>query len=323
MKRFERIFEPKVALSLITLIAVVFRVIPLRYKYLFGYDPYFHLAYIEESLKAGEWINFLTIAGGPWGFLIKNFHPLGLWMVPADVYKILKIFGVSLYDAFRITPVIFGVLTIIFFYLTMLNFYGKREAFFSALFLSVMFGHVFRSMANYYRGDNYMLFWYSVALFGVSLALKKTRRSWRYKRFAFYLIPAFASGLAAIFWQAYYPMAHLLIATERFLSFLHDRGNYKRHNRPKIILTRPRRVLQDNQTNPLAKRSSLIAGELKVFTDEYSIYDSLKEGLGVINPHERVNHSGREFARGEVHVNSCENRHGFLRAYLRKYRVPA
>ena len=62
-------------------------------------------------------------------------------------------------------------------------------------------------------------------------------------------------------------------------------------------------------------------GELKVFTDEYSIYDSLKEGLGgIIISHERVNHSGREFARGEVHVNTCENRHGFLRTYLRKYR---
>ncbi|MBP1912507.1 hypothetical protein [Thermococcus stetteri] len=67
---------------------------------------------------------------------------------------------------------------------------------------------------------------------------------------------------------------------------------------------------------------NLIAGELKVFTDEYSIYDSLREGLGVISSHERVNHSEREFARCE-HVNSCENRHGFLRAYLRKYRVPA
>ncbi|MBP1912511.1 hypothetical protein J2747_001835 [Thermococcus stetteri] len=64
---------------------------------------------------------------------------------------------------------------------------------------------------------------------------------------------------------------------------------------------------------------NLIAGELKVFTDECSIYDSLREGLGVINSHERVNHSEREFARCE-HVNSCENRHGFLRAYLRKYR---
>ncbi|MCD6143717.1 MAG: transposase [Thermococcus sp.] len=62
-------------------------------------------------------------------------------------------------------------------------------------------------------------------------------------------------------------------------------------------------------------------GGLKVFTDEYSIYDPLKEDWGnVISSHEWVNHSGKKFARGEVHVNTCGNRHSFLRAYLRKYR---
>ncbi|NJE06949.1 oligosaccharyl transferase, STT3 subunit [Thermococcus sp. M39] len=216
MKRFEKVFEPKVALPLITLIAAVFRLIPLRYKYLFGYDPYFHLAYIEESLKAGYWLKFITFANGPWG--AKVSHPLGLYLAPYYVYKFLSVFGVSLYDAFRITPVIFGVFTIVFFYLAMLNFYGKREAFFSALFLSVMFGHVFRSMANYYRGDNYMLFWYSVALFGISLAVKHQRRKWTYKRLIFYLIPAFGSGLASIFWQAYYPIFVFLLANAFFIA---------------------------------------------------------------------------------------------------------
>ncbi|AHF81400.1 STT3 domain-containing protein [Thermococcus paralvinellae] len=216
MEKLDKIFGPKFALSLIILIAAVFRLVPLRYKYLFGYDPYFHLAYIEESLKAGYWLKFITFANGPWGTKIS--HPLGLYLAPYYVYKVLSVFGVSLYDAFRVTPVIFGVLTIVFFYLAMFNLYGKREAFFSALFLSVMFGHVFRSMANYYRGDNYMLFWYSVALFGVSLALKKTRRAWRYKRFVFYLIPAFASGLAAIFWQAYYPIFAFLLTNAFFIT---------------------------------------------------------------------------------------------------------
>jgi len=67
MKRFEKVFEPKVALPLIVLIATVFRLIPLRYKYLFGYDPYFHLAYIEESLKvdvspgnSNFWLSLIT-----------------------------------------------------------------------------------------------------------------------------------------------------------------------------------------------------------------------------------------------------------------------
>ncbi|MFA4701987.1 glycosyltransferase family 39 protein [Pyrococcus kukulkanii] len=142
----------------------------------------------------------------------------------------MKIFGVSLYNAFRITPVIFGVLTIVFFYLTMLNFCGKREAFFSAFFLSVMFGHVFRSMANYYRGDNYMLFWYSVAFFGISLAFKYRRKKWAY---IFYILPAFASGLASIFWSAYYPIFVFLLGNALFIAigaFISGKEKYFMHS---------------------------------------------------------------------------------------------
>ncbi|WP_175060107.1 STT3 domain-containing protein [Thermococcus sp. 2319x1] len=214
---FGRMLKPKAALPLITVIALIFRLVPLRFKYMLGYDPYFHLAYIEEALRAGEWFNFLSIAGGPWGYQVRTFHPLGLWMTPAYVYKILKVFGISLYNAFRITPVIFGVLTIVFFYLALLKLYDKKRAFFASLFLALSYGHVFRSMANYYRGDNYMLFWYSIALFGISLAIEKKHPRWRYKRLIFYIIPALASGFASIFWQAYYPIFVFLLANALFL----------------------------------------------------------------------------------------------------------
>ncbi|MDI3475595.1 MAG: dolichyl-phosphooligosaccharide-protein glycotransferase [Thermococcaceae archaeon] len=210
------VLKPKFALPLVTGVALILRLLPLRLKYMLGYDPYFHLAYIEEALKAGEWFNFLTIAGGPWGFQVRTFHPLGLWMTPAYVYKVLKVFGISLYDAFRITPVIFGVLTVAFFYLALLKLYDEKRALFASLFLAVSFGHVFRSMANYYRGDNYMLFWYSIALFGTAYALRGEK--FGSKRFLLYLIPALASGFASIFWQAYYPIFVFLLANALFLA---------------------------------------------------------------------------------------------------------
>jgi len=73
-------------------------------------------------------------------------------------------------------------------------------------------------MANYYRGDNYMLFWYSVALLGISYALSLRRRKWRYKRLMFYLVPTLASGFASIFWQAYYSIFIFLLANAIFLA---------------------------------------------------------------------------------------------------------
>ncbi|CAB50367.1 oligosaccharyl transferase [Pyrococcus abyssi] len=217
-----RILEPKIALPIVVLVGVTLRVIPLRFKYLLGYDPYFHLAYIEESLKAGKWFNFFTIANGPWGFQIKSFHPLGLWMTPAYIYRFLKVFGISVQTVFKITPVIFGTLTIVFFYISLLKLYGKEKAFFASIFLALSFGHIFRSMANYYRGDNYMLFWYSLALAGIAYAL----RTKGYRRLVFYLVPTLASGISSVFWQAYYPLFVFLSLNGVFLaigSFLLDK----------------------------------------------------------------------------------------------------
>ena len=211
------LITPRYAAVFITLVAAAIRLIPMRFRYLLGYDPYFHLAYIEYAQTHG-WVNFFTYATGPWGFQIKSFHPLGLWMTPTYVYKLLRPFGVSLFNAFRLTPVIFGVLTVILVYFSVLKLYRKEEAFLSAFFLAVSFGHVFRSMAGYYRGDNYMLFWYGVALFGIALALFVRRSSWRYGRLFLYLIPGLSAGFAAAFWQAYYPIFAILLTNAVFLS---------------------------------------------------------------------------------------------------------
>ncbi|AAL80535.1 oligosaccharyl transferase, STT3 subunit [Pyrococcus furiosus DSM 3638] len=213
-------------LMVIVAIATLFRMIPFRLKYLVGSDPYFHLAYIEEALKAGEWFNFFTYAGGPWGLQVRLFHPLGLWATPAYIYKLFSFLGISLYTAFRVTPVIFGVLTVVFFYLSLKKLYNRDVAFIVGLFLGVNYGHIFRSMANYYRGDNYMLFWYSVALLGIALGLK-TRSKYRY---LFYLLPGIATGFASAFWQAYYPIFVFVLAGGLLL------GVYAYLKSPKLFL---------------------------------------------------------------------------------------
>ena len=211
----ERILRPKYALIILTILVTVIRLIPMRFKYLLGYDPYFHLAYTRYALTHG-WVNFFPYAFGPWGIQIRLFHPLGLWMAPAYVYKFLSPFGVSLYNAFRVTPVILGVLTVVLVYFSVLRVYGKREAFLAAFLLAVSFAHVFRSMAGYYRGDNYMLFWYSVGLAAIAFAL--TCRCSRYVRFALYLVPGLSAGLAAAFWQAYYPIFAIFLSNSLLLA---------------------------------------------------------------------------------------------------------
>lgn len=53
-----------------------------------------------------------------------------------------------------------------------------------------------------------------------------------------------------------------------------------------------------------------------VYTDEYRAYDQLK-GHGFV--HECVSHSGKEYARGDVHVNNCECRSNLCQLWLKKF----
>jgi hypothetical protein len=68
------------------------------------------------------------------------------------------------------------------------------------------------------------------------------------------------------------------------------------------------------------KRKEWIKGEVVWNTDEYGIDRGMAEEVEKVKEHRVVNHRQGEWARGEAHGNGCENRNGFLRAFLRKYR---
>ena len=63
-----------------------------------------------------------------------------------------------------------------------------------------------------------------------------------------------------------------------------------------------------------------IRGEVGWNTDAYRIDRGMAEEIEKVKEHRVVNHRRGEWARGEAHVNGCENRNGFLWAFLRKYR---
>jgi transposase-like protein len=53
-------------------------------------------------------------------------------------------------------------------------------------------------------------------------------------------------------------------------------------------------------------------------TDQYSIYDGIDE-YDEINGHLAINHDDH-YVVSDAHTNSCENRHSFLRNWLRRFR---
>ena len=60
------------------------------------------------------------------------------------------------------------------------------------------------------------------------------------------------------------------------------------------------------------------AGSVIRCTDRYDIYDDIEDEEGV-DGHLAVTHSGT-YMIGDAHVNTCENRHSFLRQWLAKFR---
>ena len=61
-------------------------------------------------------------------------------------------------------------------------------------------------------------------------------------------------------------------------------------------------------------------GDESVFlcTGDYGIYSDIEDNDG-IDGHLAVNHS-ETYVIGDAHVNTCENRHGFVRQWLGKFR---
>jgi len=107
---------------------------------------------------------------------------------------------------------------------------------------------------------------------------------------------------------------------------LRGRGTYDK-DKPPIISIIERRtrntilVVEKNLSKDLIhkKIQKHCKGFIKAFTDDYTIYNGLKEHPQVIE-HQIINHSEKEYAEGENHVNNCENRHSLLRPYLNIFR---
>lgn len=59
-------------------------------------------------------------------------------------------------------------------------------------------------------------------------------------------------------------------------------------------------------------------GTVILCTDDYGIYNDISE-YAEIDGHLAVNHS-ETYVIGDAHINTCENRHSFLRQWLAKFR---
>jgi hypothetical protein len=67
------------------------------------------------------------------------------------------------------------------------------------------------------------------------------------------------------------------------------------------------------------KIDKFVDKEAILYTDEYTIYSNINEHKKIKN-HLTVNHSQKEYAKGKIHVNTCENRYSLLRLFFKMFR---
>jgi len=82
------------------------------------------------------------------------------------------------------------------------------------------------------------------------------------------------------------------------------------------ILVVEKNLSKDLIHQKIEKRSK---GPVKAFTDDYTIYINLKKHP-LVKEHQVINHSEKEYAEGDNHVNNAENKHSLLRPYLNIFR---
>jgi len=101
------------------------------------------------------------------------------------------------------------------------------------------------------------------------------------------------------------------------------RGSWKKDMPPIIILVERRGVERYIPSTDVEKRtiekivSRHVEPGSRIYTDSFTSYTILQT-LGF--KHERVNHSIGEYARGNIHINNCENRASILKPWLAIHR---
>ncbi len=186
--------EKKIEIILL-IILVIFsfgtRTITLDTGTYFGADAFFHYSIVEQNLKQGKLTghNDLDLCYDG----VKAGHPIGFYAMP---YYLSYIIGLQ--NAFNLTPVIAGVITIILLYYLTSMLFSKEIGMIAAFILAGLNAHLARSVALVYRGDNLIL---PFVLGSLMLALMFLKEENLRKKAYYALAAGLVTGIAPIVWN--------------------------------------------------------------------------------------------------------------------------
>ena len=192
----DRKYREYVVLFSIFLVALALRLATAKYDLLLGADPWRHYKVAEILLETKEFPLFYSYTFYPRVSVIGSYP--ALYYLPVYTFEFLKFTGISFFKVFHLLPTVIGVASIVPLYLLTKELFNKKIALFSALFFSISPAAIERSLAGYYRGDVFMLFFMLMAFYFFVLSIKKS--------YYFSFGAGVALFLCSIFWDGW-PLA--------------------------------------------------------------------------------------------------------------------
>ena len=144
-------------------------------KYFIDPDTFYHFEIYKLAIK--EWIpKYYPLADAPFGSLIGE--PLGLYIIPALLYKLLSAFGFEVIKVFKMWPPLVGFFSIIGVYFLGKKLHSEWAGLWAALVMMFSVAHWTRTFSGNARGDGpfLMFFIYAVLFMFYYLETKEIKR---------------------------------------------------------------------------------------------------------------------------------------------------
>jgi len=152
-------FLEAIVLSLVFVIALVVRVLPLKFGYyLSEFDPYLQWRMAEYVVKNGflSWFSWHdTLSWYPWGMNMAQGNLYGVAFTVAAVYEFLQAIGVqtTVFDVAVLFPVVAGALTSIACYFLGKDLWGRGAGLLTALFMALNPSNISRTTLGFLRHE--------------------------------------------------------------------------------------------------------------------------------------------------------------------------
>lgn len=174
------------------LVALALRLTTARYDLLLGADPWVHYALSKNFFELGRhaiWDYSVYYPAGTWAGVVAGLHAL-----PTLFYSLISFTGISFFKTFQILPAIFGALICIPLYFLTKEIIDRRTGFIAILLFAISPAGIGRTLAGYYRGEAFFVFFMLTTFLFYLYSLKKNN---------FILMGALAFLLSCFFWSGW------------------------------------------------------------------------------------------------------------------------